>query len=93
MLFRSVLVAVLVGKVLVTGIAGRLAGVGRPWQLAVGTGQIGELSFVLTSLLVSAGLLDTEIYSAVLTAVVISIAISTVVVRLHWTRSPAPAVL
>ena len=88
-----VLVALLVGKVLVTGVAGRLAGVGRPWQLAVGTGQIGELSFVLTSLLVSAGLLDTEIYSAVLTAVVITIAVSTVVVRLHWTRSPAPAVL
>ena len=88
-----VVVALLVGKVLVTGVAGRLAGVGRPWQLAVGTGQIGELSFVLTSLLVSAGLLPGEVYAAMLTSVVLSIAVSTVAVRMHWTRSPAPAVL
>ena len=86
-----ILLALLLGKVLVTAVAARLAGVGRPLQLAVGTGQVGELSFVLTSLLVTSGLLAGEVYAAMLTAVVISIAVSTVVVRLHWTRSTAPA--
>jgi monovalent cation:H+ antiporter-2, CPA2 family len=84
-----IVLALVVGKILVTAVAARLAKVGRPLQLAVGTGQVGELSFVLTSLLVAAGLLASEIYAAMLTAVVISIAFSTVVVRLHWTRTTA----
>lgn len=88
-----VLVALVVTKVGVAALAARYAGVSRPLQLAVGIGQVGELSFVLASLLLTAGLLSGEIYAAMLSAVVISIAVSTVVVRLHWTRSPAPAVL
>ena len=88
-----ILVALVVTKVGVAALAARYAGVSRPLQLAVGIGQVGELSFVLASLLLTAGLLSGEIYAAMLSAVVISIAVSTVVVRLHWTRSPAPVVL
>jgi len=84
--------ALVVGKILVTAVAARLARVGRPLQLAIGTGQVGELSFVLTSLLVTAGLLTGEIYAAMLMAVVLSIAFSTVAVRLHWTRTPGTVV-
>ena len=49
-------------------------------------GQVGELSFVLASLLVGAGLLSRRVYAAMLAAVVVSIAVSTVAVRLNWTR-------
>jgi CPA2 family monovalent cation:H+ antiporter-2 len=53
----------------------------RPGQLAVGLGQIGEFSFVLAAALVAADKVAGEIYAALLAAVAISIAISSVAVR------------
>jgi CPA2 family monovalent cation:H+ antiporter-2 len=54
----------------------------RPMQLAIGLGQIGEFSFVLAALGLESGQLDGTIYTAILAAVALSIAVSTVVVRL-----------
>jgi len=54
----------------------------RPWQLAVGLGQVGEFSFVLGSVGVARGVIPPELYTALLAAVVLTIALSTVVVRL-----------
>jgi CPA2 family monovalent cation:H+ antiporter-2 len=54
----------------------------RPWQLAVGLGQVGEFSFVLGSIGLARGVIPAELYTALLAAVVLTIALSTVVVRL-----------
>lgn len=53
----------------------------RPFQLAVGLGQMGEFSFVLASVLLAAGALDDSIYAALVGTVAISIAASSVLVR------------
>ena len=82
-----VLFALVLGKVLVTAGAAAWARASRPLQVAVGMGQVGELSFVLASLLIGAGLLTADIYAALLAAVVVSIVASTVGVRLHWQRA------
>jgi monovalent cation:H+ antiporter-2, CPA2 family len=54
----------------------------RPLQLAVGLGQVGEFSYVLGALALAGGLISSQIDSALIAAVVISIAVSSVVVRL-----------
>jgi CPA2 family monovalent cation:H+ antiporter-2 len=59
----------------------RLPGV-RPRQLAVGLGQVGEFSFVLGSVGMARGAIPPELYTALLAAVVLTIALSTVAVRL-----------
>jgi CPA2 family monovalent cation:H+ antiporter-2 len=65
----------------------RLARVGaRPVQTAIGLGQIGEFSFVLASALVAAGSLAEEIYAALLASLVISIGMSSVLVRVCGRR-------
>ena len=76
-----------------------LARIGRlpahPGQLAVGLSQIGEFGFVLATVAVTRGLLPTEVYAALLAAVAISIAVSSVAVRLVKASVPggnAPAV-
>ena len=51
-------------------------------QLAIGLGQIGEFSFVLATVGLAAGAFGSEVYSAVLGAVALTIALSTVTVRL-----------
>lgn len=61
---------------------------GRPVQLAVGLGQMGEFGFVLGSALVTAGVITGSLYVALLAAVVISIALSAVAVR--WVKGPVP---
>ena len=53
----------------------------RPIQLAVGLGQVGEFSFVLGSAAIAAGAIGDEVYVALVGAVALSIAVSTVVVR------------
>jgi CPA2 family monovalent cation:H+ antiporter-2 len=53
----------------------------RPLQLAVGLGQIGEFSFVLASTAVAAGAIEQSLYVALIAAVAISIAVSSVAVR------------
>jgi K+:H+ antiporter len=68
----------------------RIPGV-RPWQLAIGLGQIGEFSFVLASLVLGRALIPLALYNAVLAAVVVTIAISTIVVKLGHRPAPAPA--
>ena len=64
---------------------------GNPAQLAVGLGQIGEFSFVLASVGRAAGAIDATLYAAILAAVVLTIAGSTVVVRLVGPHARPPA--
>jgi CPA2 family monovalent cation:H+ antiporter-2 len=63
---------------------------GRPFQLAVGLGQMGEFSFVLASALVAAGTIPIEVYVALVAAVALSIAASAVAVRLVPRAEPVP---
>jgi len=53
----------------------------RPLQLATGLGQMGEFSFVLGSALVAAGGIARPVYVALVAAVAVSIAASSVLVR------------
>jgi CPA2 family monovalent cation:H+ antiporter-2 len=72
----------LVGKVAVTYLLARLTRLeARPAQLAVGLAQIGEFSFVLASVGMAAGVVERPLYAALLSAVAITIAVSTVAVR------------
>ena len=80
---------IVVAKVGVAWVLVRISGLqARPLQLAVGLGQIGELSFVLASAAVAAGAIDGVIYVAVIAAVAVSIAVSSIVVRLVPTGGP-----
>jgi CPA2 family monovalent cation:H+ antiporter-2 len=54
----------------------------RPWQLAVGLGQVGEFSFVLATIVLGRVLIPGELFTAILATVVLTIAFSTVLVRL-----------
>jgi monovalent cation:H+ antiporter-2, CPA2 family len=56
---------------------------GRPSQVAIGLGQIGEFSFVLATIGVTQHVIPVELYSAILAAVVLTIAASTLLVRFH----------
>lgn len=67
---------------------GRLPG--RPVQVAVGLGQMGEFSFVLASAALSLAAIDAATYAATLGAVVITIALSTVAVRRVGESEPEP---
>jgi CPA2 family monovalent cation:H+ antiporter-2 len=71
------------GKVLVAYVLARLTRLAaRPLQLAVGLAQVGEFSFVLASVGLSAGVIDRPLSLAMLSAVAASIVVSTVAVRL-----------
>ena len=80
--------AVFLGLIVVTkvGVAYALARLlklkARHAQTAIGLGQVGEFSFVLASALLAVDKIGPEIYSALLAAVAISIAFSSVAVRL-----------
>jgi predicted Kef-type K+ transport protein len=50
--------------------------------MAIGLGQIGEFSFVLASIVLGRALIPASLYSAVLAAVVVTIVISTTLMRL-----------
>lgn len=83
-----------VGKVLPGWLLGRLTGIRRPGQVAVGIAQVGEFSFVLGSLLFAEGLIGDDLHAALLAIVALSIGVSAVAVRLPvrgWTRGEAPA--
>ena len=61
----------------------RLARLGaRPLQVAVGLAQVGEFSYVLAALALAAGFITQEVDAGLVTAVVVSIAGSSVLVRL-----------
>ena len=53
----------------------------RPLQLAIGLGQVGEFSYVLGALALTAGLITNEVEAALVAAVAITIAASSVLVR------------
>ncbi len=75
-----VLVALKVGLVVVLAVLFRVPA--RPLQLGVGLGQLGEVSFVILGLGVSAGVVSSGQFAAFLAAAVLSIALSAVGVRL-----------
>jgi CPA2 family monovalent cation:H+ antiporter-2 len=61
-----------------------------PWQVGGGLAQVGEFTFVLAAAGAAKGWISPHVYTALLTAVVASIAIVTIVVRQHpWRRSVA----
>jgi K+:H+ antiporter len=63
---------------------------GEPVQLALGLGQIGEFSFVLATIGVAHNLISSDLYAAILASVVLTIAGSTVLVRVgRYTRPRA----
>ena len=79
---------VVVAKVLVAWLLAKVLRLNvRPLQLAVGLGQIGEFSFVLASVAVAAGTIDGVLFIAIIAAVALSIAASSILVRLV----PVPA--
>ena len=64
----------------------------RPLQVGIGLGQIGEFSFVLATIGLAHGLIPGELYAAILASVVITIAASTVLVRVgHSSPAMQPA--
>jgi monovalent cation:H+ antiporter-2, CPA2 family len=74
---------ILVAKVLPIWALARVSGLGaRPSQVAIGLGQVGEFSFVLASELAAADLISLELYSAALATVALTIAGSSVLVRM-----------
>ncbi|MFL5674238.1 MAG: cation:proton antiporter [Chloroflexota bacterium] len=82
------LALVVVAKVAVAWALARVARLdARPLQLAVGLGQIGEFSFVLASLALGAGVIDGVLFTAIIAAVAVSIAASSIAVRMV----PVPA--
>ena len=93
-LFLGLIVVAKVGVAWRSPAATRLPA--RPVQLAIGLGQVGEFSFVLGSAAVAADAITDETYVALIAAVALSIAVSTVVVRLVASRresEPDPAAL
>jgi len=85
------LALVVVAKVLLAWVLARLANLdARPGQLAVGIGQVGEFTFVLASIGIGAGVLERDVYEAMLGSIVVTIAASSVLVRLVGQR-PAEA--
>ncbi|TMD29623.1 MAG: potassium transporter Kef [Chloroflexi bacterium] len=85
------LASVLVGKVLVTYVLASLANLAvHRVQLAVGLGQLGEFGFVLASVALAAHAIGTDVHAAILAAVALSIAVSTVAVRIVRRPEPEP---
>ena len=77
------LVLVVVAKSGVVWAIARIGKLGaRPVQLAVGLGQVGEFSYVLGALALGAGLVTKVVSAGLIGAVVVSIAASSVLVRL-----------
>jgi CPA2 family monovalent cation:H+ antiporter-2 len=63
----------------------------RPLQLAIGLGQVGEFSYVLGSLGLAAGLITAQIQTAMVGAVVLTIAATSILVRLVPRSAARPA--
>jgi K+:H+ antiporter len=88
------LVLVVVAKSGVVWAIARIGKLGaRPVQLAVGLGQVGEFSYVLGALALGAGLITKEVSAGLIGAVVVSIAASSVLVRLAGSGRAAAAQL
>jgi monovalent cation:H+ antiporter-2, CPA2 family len=81
------LVLVVVVKVLPIYLLARFGHLpGRPRQVAIGLGQIGEFSFVLATIGVTRNVIPSNLYAAILAAVVLTIAASTLLVRVGYAR-------
>jgi CPA2 family monovalent cation:H+ antiporter-2 len=79
------LLLVVVAKGLVVWLLARLAKLdARSLQLATGLSQVGEFSYVLAALAVGAGFITQEVNAGLVTAVVVSIAASSVLVRVGY---------
>lgn len=77
------LVLVVVAKSGVVWAIARFGKLGaRSIQLAIGLGQVGEFSYVLGALALGAGLITKEVNAGLIGAVVVSIAASSILVRL-----------
>jgi len=77
------LAAVVVAKAMPAAGLSRLARLRevRHVQLGIGLGQVGEFSFVLAGILLARGLIPSELFTAMLATVVVTIAASAVLVR------------
>ncbi|HKV87547.1 MAG TPA: cation:proton antiporter [Candidatus Dormibacteraeota bacterium] len=76
------LVLVVVAKGAIAWLLARLARLGaRPLQVAVGLAQVGEFSYVLGALALAAGFIPAEVEAGLVTAVVLTIAASSILVR------------
>jgi len=83
------LAMVVVAKVVVVWLLARVVHLGaRIVQLGVGLGQVGEFSYVLGALALSAGLIAKEVSAGLIGAVVVSIAASSVLVRVAGSNKP-----
>ena len=88
--WRWLLALLLVAKVAPIYLLARFGRLpGRPRQIATGLDQIGEFSFVLATIGLSRQVIPSELYAAILAAVVVTIAASTLLVRLGYSRPPA----
>jgi CPA2 family monovalent cation:H+ antiporter-2 len=59
----------------------------RPLQVGIGLAQIGEFSFVLATIGLAHNLIPGQLYAAILASVVVTIAASTVLVRVGHSRA------
>ncbi len=76
------LAMVVLGKVLVVWLLARFSHLGaRTLQLSIGLGQVGEFSYVLGVLALGAGFITKEVSAGLIGAVVVSIAASSILVR------------
>ena len=81
------LALVVMAKVLVVWALAKIGRLtGRALQLAVGLGQVGEFSYVLGALALSAGLITKQVGAGLVGAVVVSIAASSLLVRVAHRR-------
>ena len=88
------LALVVFGKFLVISLLAKVSRLpANAAQLGVGLGQIGEFGFVLATAAVARGVLNEEVYAALLAAVALSIAGSSIVVRFvrRGATPPPPA--
>src|SRR5256886_1107245 len=84
------LAMVLFGKVVVVWLLSRFSHLGaRPLQVSVGLGQVGEFSYVLGALALGAGFVTKEVSTGLIGAVVVSIAGSSILVRVAGRRLAA----
>jgi monovalent cation:H+ antiporter-2, CPA2 family len=88
----SFLAMVVLGKVLVVWVMARFSGLGvRTNQLAIGLGQVGEFSYVLGAIALGARIISPQVSSGLVGAVVVSIAASSILVRVaHRSNRPEP---
>ncbi len=83
----ALLALVFLVKVVPIYLLARLARLpGRPRQIGIGLAQIGEFSFVLATIGVTRNVIPSELYAAILAAVVLTIASSTLLVRVGYAR-------